>query len=69
MTPVYKLVSLTWLLWVLRSFQRFTLPVADPDSSHQTEEVEEKSAYHYRISTREISRILSQAKPGTDTSY
>jgi len=23
--PVNKLVSLTWLLWVLRSFQRFTL--------------------------------------------
>jgi len=24
-TPGYKLISLTWLLWTLRSFQRFTL--------------------------------------------
>src|SRR6218665_1641018 len=41
-----------------------------PVSSHQTQQVQEKSAYHYRVSPREICRIflISRAKLGVDTS-
>src|SRR6218665_896639 len=41
-----------------------------PISSHQTQQVQEKPTYHYRIRLHEIGRILliSRAKPGLDPS-